>query len=124
MYTFVSIVQYVAANTAVQGAYMPQYAHMQTTTVPVEVSAAVPLAYEEYIVSNDLGNNFTLSSRKMVHSHKWTHLAIIPRTPTNKPSSTMVTHLVVGRNNCLQMRRTLRVHHCFAQVLQIVSLHL
>uniref|UniRef100_A0A3B4XWH3 RNA binding motif single stranded interacting protein 1 n=1 Tax=Seriola lalandi dorsalis TaxID=1841481 RepID=A0A3B4XWH3_SERLL len=28
---------FMAANTAMQGAYIPQYAHMQTTTVPVEV---------------------------------------------------------------------------------------
>lgn len=31
------VVQFMAANTAMQGAYIPQYAHMQTTSVPVEV---------------------------------------------------------------------------------------
>lgn len=34
---FPSLKQYMAANTAMQGAYVPQYAHMQTSTVPVEV---------------------------------------------------------------------------------------
>ncbi len=33
------IVQFMAANTAMQGAYIPQYAHMQTSAVPVEVRA-------------------------------------------------------------------------------------
>lgn len=33
------IVQFMAANTPMQGAYIPQYAHMQTSTVPVEVGA-------------------------------------------------------------------------------------
>ncbi|XP_071379136.1 RNA-binding motif, single-stranded-interacting protein 1 isoform X2 [Centroberyx affinis] len=31
---------FMAANTAMQGAYIPQYAHMQTTTVPVEENGA------------------------------------------------------------------------------------
>lgn len=31
------VLQFMAANTAMQGAYIPQYAHMQTTSVPVEV---------------------------------------------------------------------------------------
>lgn len=31
------------ANTPMQGAYIPQYAHMQTATVPVEVSAISPV---------------------------------------------------------------------------------
>jgi len=31
-------VQFMATNTAMQGAYIPQYTHMQTTSVPVEVS--------------------------------------------------------------------------------------
>ncbi|XP_061579574.1 RNA-binding motif, single-stranded-interacting protein 1 [Cololabis saira] len=31
---------YMAANAAIQGAYIPQYAHMQTTPVPVEESGA------------------------------------------------------------------------------------
>ncbi|XP_071769804.1 RNA-binding motif, single-stranded-interacting protein 1 [Centroberyx gerrardi] len=31
---------FMAANTAMQGAYIPQYAHMQTTTVPVEENSA------------------------------------------------------------------------------------
>ncbi|KAF7668816.1 hypothetical protein LDENG_00285790 [Lucifuga dentata] len=33
---------FVATNTAVQGAFMPQYAHMQTTAVPVEDTGAQP----------------------------------------------------------------------------------
>ena len=35
---FPFLVQFMAANTAMQGAYIPQYTHMQTTSVPVEVS--------------------------------------------------------------------------------------
>ncbi|XP_053184303.1 RNA-binding motif, single-stranded-interacting protein 1 [Scomber japonicus] len=31
---------FMAANTAMQGAYIPQYAHMQTTSVPVEENGA------------------------------------------------------------------------------------
>ncbi|XP_051260329.1 RNA-binding motif, single-stranded-interacting protein 1 isoform X2 [Dicentrarchus labrax] len=31
---------FMAANTAMQGAYIPQYAHMQTSTVPVEENGA------------------------------------------------------------------------------------
>uniref|UniRef100_A0A668AH89 RNA binding motif single stranded interacting protein 1 n=1 Tax=Myripristis murdjan TaxID=586833 RepID=A0A668AH89_9TELE len=31
---------FMPANTAMQGAYIPQYAHMQTTTVPVEENGA------------------------------------------------------------------------------------
>ncbi|KAG7227525.1 hypothetical protein INR49_005340 [Caranx melampygus] len=31
---------FMAANTAMQGAYIPQYAHMQTATVPVEENGA------------------------------------------------------------------------------------
>ncbi|XP_040003828.1 RNA-binding motif, single-stranded-interacting protein 1 [Xiphias gladius] len=31
---------FMAANTAMQGAYIPQYAHLQTTTVPVEDNGA------------------------------------------------------------------------------------
>lgn len=33
----------MAANTAMQGAYIPQYAHMQTSAVPVEVRALISL---------------------------------------------------------------------------------
>ena len=33
----------MAANTAMQGAYIPQYAHMQTSAVPVEVRALTSL---------------------------------------------------------------------------------
>uniref|UniRef100_A0A671YLL7 RNA binding motif single stranded interacting protein 1 n=1 Tax=Sparus aurata TaxID=8175 RepID=A0A671YLL7_SPAAU len=34
---------FMAANTAMQGGYIPQYAHMQTSTVPVEVRALTSL---------------------------------------------------------------------------------
>lgn len=56
--------------------------------------------------------------RKMVHSHKWTHPATIPHTPTNKPSSAEVTLGQQLKQSCLQMQWTLRIFHCFAQVLQ------
>lgn len=32
------------ATSAMQGAYLPQYAHMQTTAVPVEVGTDRPVA--------------------------------------------------------------------------------
>lgn len=35
---------YMPATSAMQGAYLPQYTHVQTTTVPVEVGAAHPMA--------------------------------------------------------------------------------
>ncbi|KAM4609212.1 RNA-binding motif, single-stranded-interacting protein 1 isoform 2-T2 [Polymixia lowei] len=35
-----SVGTFMAANTAMQGAYIPQYAHMQTTSVPVEENGA------------------------------------------------------------------------------------
>lgn len=38
-----------------------------------------------------VNNGFTLSSRKIVHTPKWTHPAIIPHIPTNKPSRAEVT---------------------------------
>ncbi|XP_068185235.1 RNA-binding motif, single-stranded-interacting protein 1 isoform X3 [Antennarius striatus] len=34
--------QFMAANTAMQGAYMPQYAHVQTSAVPVEENGPQP----------------------------------------------------------------------------------
>lgn len=34
-----SFLQFMAANTPMQGAYIPQYAHMQTSSVAVEVRA-------------------------------------------------------------------------------------
>jgi len=50
--------QFMAANSAMQGAYLPQYAHMQTASLPVEVSGGnVVLAYHwEYFASMPLGS--------------------------------------------------------------------
>lgn len=43
MTLFPSPSQFIAANTAMQGAYIPQYAHIPTSTVPVEVCAFTSL---------------------------------------------------------------------------------
>lgn len=44
----------------------------------------------------------------MVHSHKWTHPAIIPHIPTNKPSSAEVSFGQPLKQSCLQMQWMLR----------------
>lgn len=88
----------MATNTAMQGTYIPQYAHMQTTAVSVEVYFNMDTVFcvkkRIFIVTvkKNLGlGSLTLSSRKMVHNHRWTHLEIIPHIHTNKPSSAEVT---------------------------------
>lgn len=104
----------MAANTAMQGAYIPQYAHVQTSAVPIEVRA---LTAQQPDVCKTLSSfkqlpmavaknkgYFTLSSRKMVHNHKWTHLAIIPHIRTNKPSSAEVTFGQQLKQSCLEMQ--------------------
>ena len=103
------IVQFMAANSAMQGAYIPQYAHMQASNVPLEVRATTSLQPDECrsllmkakyhvmqckewsLFKTEVHFYFTLCSRKMAHSHKWTLPAIIPHIPTNKPSSSEVT---------------------------------
>lgn len=62
----------------------------------------------------------TLSFRKTVDSHMWTHPAIIPPIPINKPSSAEVTFGQQPTQQCLQTQRTLRIFHCFAQMFKVI----
>lgn len=103
------IVQYMATNTPIQGAYIPQYTHMQASLVPVEVCVLACSPSWEYQYSSVfiLKNNnlivkgkkevvksyFVISSRKIIR--KSSHQAIIPRIPTNKPSS---AETILSRN--------------------------
>lgn len=90
------VLQFMAANTAMQGAYIPQYAHMQTSAVPVEVRA-FPRLTSLIVAKVELAGtdfsllSFSVPSRKMVHRHKWTQPAIIPHIPTNRASSAAAT---------------------------------
>lgn len=88
-------VQFMAASTPMQGAYIPQYAHIQPSAVPVEVKHVFVLRVkskstfweDKQLLKKIIHIFFFFLSRKIVRRLKWIHPAIIPHIPTNKPSS-------------------------------------
>lgn len=91
-----------------QGAYIPQFTHMQPAAVPVEVGARASAPTDRS--EGDKMHDGVVSSRK-ARRPKRTPPAAFPRTPSHSPSSAEVA----------ADTGTIWICHCFALGLQLLT---